>query len=560
MNMLRKKSIRYVTGSVMAAVTMAMPLAAHADDKEDLEKLRATVLGLIESLVRSGVIGRSQVDAMMRDAQRRADERLAAAPPVETSADGKRIVRVPYIPEAVRTQMREQIKAELLASSQSASSAPASPVAEAGGRVQFEGDVRVRAETIMPSSDNSAARVTYLASRSGELTRAPDISANANLNTQESQSRSRVRARLGVNVQVADTVAAGVSLSTGSTTGPTSTNQTMAAGASNTPGFFNKYSTVIDKAFVRVTPTSTLNLQAGRFRNPFLGTDLVWADDLNFEGIAGSWKAAPRTLMDSYLTVGWFPLSYGVPGAQRSRSLSAIQGGVNWQFGTRENRLRLGAALYTFNGIEGIKETTSDTSTVSDYVVRSEYGAGFRQRGNTLFRLNSSAAGDTAYNWGLASGFKELNLTAVLDIAQFDPLHVVLTADLVRNLAFDRQEMRLRSGKALQGGDATGYLFRVQVGAPSIRKAGDWNAAVTYRRLGSDAVVDAFTNSDFGLGGTNNRGFILSGNYGIAKNTWLSARWMSADALESLVPAVTGNAPSTKFSNDTLQLELNTRF
>jgi hypothetical protein len=78
--------------------------------------------------------------------------------------------------------------------------------------------------------------------------------------------------------------------------------------------------------------------------------------------------------------------------------------------------------------------------------------------------------------------------------------------------------------------------------------------------LGSDAVVDAFTNSDFGLGGTNNRGFILSGNYGLAKNTWLSARWMSADALESLVPAVTGNAPSTKFSNDTLQLELNTRF
>jgi hypothetical protein len=557
MTMMHTKTLWQATAGLTASFMLALPMAAHANEKEDLEKLRATVLGLIETLVRSGVIPRSQVDAMMRDAQRRADERLAAAPPAEVGADGKRIVRVPYIPEAVRTQMREQIKSELLAQ-QGRAVAASSPTAEAGGRLQFEGDIRVRAETILPSSDNSAARIVSLSSP--DLTRAPDIWGNPNFNTKESQNRSRVRARLGANVAVADTVSAGISLSTGSTTGPTSTNQTMAAGASNTPGFFNKYGTVIDKAFVRLEPTSSLSLQAGRFRNPFLATDLVWADDLNFEGFAGSWKAAPGTFRDSFLTVGWFPLSYQVPGAQRSRSLTAIQGGVNWQFGTRENRLRLGAALYSYNGIEGLKETTADRSTVPDYAVRSEYGSGFRQRGNTLFRVNSNVAGDTSTNWGLASGFRELNLTAVLDIAQFDPLRIVLTGDLVRNLAFDQGQMRRRSGTQLLDGDGTGYLFRVQVGAPSIRKAGDWNAGLTYRRLGSDAVVDAFTNSDFGLGGTNNRGYILSGSYGIAKNTWLSARWMSSDALESLVPAVVGNVPQTKFSVDTLQVELNSRF
>ncbi|MFZ4651189.1 MAG: putative porin [Rubrivivax sp.] len=557
MTMMHKKTLRQATVGLTAAFMLALPMAAHADEKEDLEKLRATVLGLIDTLVKSGVIPRAQVDAMMRDAQRKADERLAAVPPAEVGADGKRIVRVPYIPEAVRTQMREQIKSELLAQ-QGGAGAASGPTAEAGGRLQFEGDIRLRAESILPSADNSAASV--VSTSSPDLTRAPDIWANPNFNTQETQSRSRIRARLGVNVAVSETVSAGISLSTGSTTGPTSTNQTMAAGASNTPGYFNKYGTVIDKAFVRLAPTSSLNMQAGRFRNPFLGTDLVWADDLNFEGFAGSWKAAPGTLMDSFLTVGWFPLSYAVPGAQRNRSLTAIQGGVNWQFGTRENRLRLGAALYAFNGIEGLKETTTDKTTVPDYAVRSEYGAGFRQRGNTLFRVNSNNANDPATNWGLASGFRELNLTAVLDVAQFDPLHIVLTGDLVHNLAFDRGQMRSRSGTQLLDGDGTGYLVRVQVGAPSIRKAGDWNAGLTYRRLGSDAVVDAFTNSDFGLGGTNNRGFILSGSYGIAKNTWVSARWLSADALEPLVPAVVGNSPRTKFSVDTLQFELNTRF
>ena len=92
-------------------------------------------------------------------------------------------------------------------------------------------------------------------------------------------------------------------------------------------------------------------------------------------------------------------------------------------------------------------------------------------------------------------------------------------------------------------------------------RSGDWNVSLTYRWLGSDAVLDAFTNSDFGLGGTNNKGFILGGNYGIDKNTWFSARWMASDLIDSMAPRVTGStvAPS-KLSVDLLQIDLNTKF
>ena len=181
-----------------------------------------------------------------------------------------------------------------------------------------------------------------------------------------------------------------------------------------------------------------------------------------------------------------------------------------------------------------------------------------RQKGNTLFRLN--AIDDTATNWGLASEFRELNLTAQLNVAQFDPMHVIVTADLVKNLSFDRAAMAARSGRTITDGKALGYMGRVQVGSPQVARRGDWNVHFSYRYLGSDAVVDAFTNSDFGLGGTNSKGFILGGNYGVARNTWLSARWLSSDLIDSMVPANTTTRLNTKYSVDVLQLDLNTRF
>jgi hypothetical protein len=46
--------------------------------------------------------------------------------------------------------------------------------------------------------------------------------------------------------------------------------------------------------------------------------------------------------------------------------------------------------------------------------------------------------------------------------------------------------------------------------------------------LQGDAVVDAFTDSDFHLGGTNAKGYMLSAAYGLGRNVWLRARWLSA--------------------------------
>jgi hypothetical protein len=77
-------------------------------------------------------------------------------------------------------------------------------------------------------------------------------------------------------------------------------------------------------------------------------------------------------------------------------------------------------------------------------------------------------------------------------------------------------------------------MVRAAVGMPNMLLKGDWQLSLAYRYLEADAVLDAFTDSDFHLGGTNNKGFIVGAQYGLSRNTWLSARWLSSREISGL--------------------------
>ena len=220
-------------------------------------------------------------------------------------------------------------------------------------------------------------------------------------------------------------------------------------------------------------------------------------------------------------------------------------------------QLKMGLAVYDYQNVAGQREVSTDVRSLPDYAVRYEYGAGFRQRGNTLFAVNASQDNNLSSIYGLASDFQVLNLTAVLDLPTLAGLPLTITADAVTNLAFDRGNIANRTGVTLTDGKESGYLAKIALGHHIVKRKGDWNASLAYRYLGSDATLDAFTNSDFGLGGTNNQGFIVGGNYAIFDNTVLSARWMSSNQIDSYAP---GSNPPTKLSVDTLQFDLAVRF
>ena len=87
------------------------------------------------------------------------------------------------------------------------------------------------------------------------------------------------------------------------------------------------------------------------------------------------------------------------------------------------------------------------------------------------------------------------------------------------------------------------------LGRPALEKFGDWSVSLGYRYVESDAVVDAFTDSDFGGGGTNVKGFTLGGTMAITPDVRAAIRWMSSDEIAG---------PPLK--SDILQLDLNARF
>jgi hypothetical protein len=221
----------------------------------------------------------------------------------------------------------------------------------------------------------------------------------------------------------------------------------------------------------------------------------------------------------------------------------------------------MGVALYDFSNVEGISNTTNS----SNY---NGTAPSFRTKGNSYFNINQLACGDPTAScpgiYGLSSKFRELNVTAQADIATFNPIHVMLTGDYVRNIGFDANEIATRTGLVASytggiGKQVNGYQLKLAVGMPTTYRANDWQAFASYKYVEADAVMDAYTDSDFYLGGTNAKGWIVGTSYGIDKNTWLTARWFSADEISPRGLTTFGTAipPS---SIDVIMLDLNAKF
>lgn len=564
-----------------------VPLQSTAE-RSGVDQVQATVNALLDALVDGGILTREKADALVAAAKAKAAATAgsmtpaphvpvagdaqaaglgqAATPPEANRAaveefdkDGKKIVRIPYVSEATKRELREQVKREVLAQAKKERWGDSGAYPSWLNHVQLHGDLRLREEATLLANGNTAPGIGYTNSNQQTfMTRAADISTIPtnkggfpvpNFNTEDDSNRMRLRARLGVGATVSEDVLAALRFSTGNTTDRTSTNQTMGQS-------FNKYTVVLEQAYLSFRPLGPVaDFRGGRMPNPFFSTDLVWADDLGFEGVAVSGKQVFGGTSEAFATAGYFPLSEFKPGTSRSKAVVGLQAGAAMKWGN-SGQLKVGLAVYDYQNVAGEKETSANRATLSDYAARYEYGAGFRQRGNTLFDVNEPFDSGTPV-YGLASDFQVLNLTAVLDLPTLAGLPLTITADAVTNLAFNRDAIAKRTGFTLTDGRESGYLAKIALGQHTVRRKGEWNASLAYRYLGSDATLDAFTNSDFGLGGTNNQGFIVGGNYAIFNNTVLSARWMSSNQIDSYAP---GSSPVTKLSVDTLQFDLAVRF
>ncbi|WP_332750382.1 putative porin, partial [Hydrogenophaga sp.] len=207
----------------------------------------------------------------------------------------------------------------------------------------------------------------------------------------------------------------------------------------------------------------------------------------------------------------------------KSKWLVGAQGGVEW-VPSNDMRAKVGLALYDYKNISGVRNPAGTSLT-------NDTSPALRQKGNSLFNISNPQTLDGPY--GLAADYRVLNLTGALDVNLYNPVHLILTGDYVRNIGFSDSKTRARSGLTVPR-ETIGYLVRVAVGMPAMLLKNDWQLSLTYRYLEADATLDAFTDSDFHLGGTNNKGFIVGAQYGLSRNTWLNARWLSSREISGL--------------------------
>src|SRR5262245_21288216 len=85
--------------------------AETASPQSSMEELRNTVINLLEGLVDRGVLTREQAEKMVRDAQQKARADAARADAVVRGEEGA--VRVPYVPEVVKEEIRKQVSTDL---------------------------------------------------------------------------------------------------------------------------------------------------------------------------------------------------------------------------------------------------------------------------------------------------------------------------------------------------------------------------------------------------------------------------------------------------------------
>lgn len=389
------------------------------------------------------------------------------------------------IGEEARREIRTQVEARV----------PELP--EWTRRIKLSGDLRLRYEADFFDGLNA-------------LFVKPD-NTTVLLNSSEDRHRIRLRARLGMTAKVNDELEAGIGLATGNTTDPVSTNQTLGDS-------LNKKNFLLDLAYLKWTPSQTVTVWGGRFPNPWFSTDMVWDPDINFDGVAISFRPQLTSRTNLFLTAGAFPIQE-VEMSSRDKWLFGGQLGVRY---TNDEKVsfRLAAAFYDF------EHTTGEVNDPARPGANDWTAPLFQQKGNTLFDIDPGPAIKTAY----AADYRELNVTGSLDLGFWNPVRVVLLADYVNNIGFDKADVDARTGSDVKK-ETEGYQFGITVGHQDTREFGQWKTYLFYKHLEADAVMDAFTDSDFHLGGTNAKGWITGVDFGVAKNSWLSARWLTANEI-----------------------------
>jgi hypothetical protein len=327
----------------------------------------------------------------------------------------------------------------------------------------------------------------------------------------ETQYRSRIRARLGVEGTVTEGLDLVFRIASGGDS-PISTNQTLDGG-------FSSKAIWLDLAYLDWHPefAGGTHAYAGKMKNPFRrpgGSELLWDSDLTLEGMAATWGGDLGKVAAS-VAGGAFCVEER--SADDDSRLFGGQAVVGVPLPGAGMKVSGGASYYLFTESKDFPTFYDDTDGFGNSVASSG--------GRTLY----------LYDYQEVEPFVEVSLSV-------GSVPVLLFADGVINLGVDVADD--------EAAEDLGWLIGASVGGT--KKRGDWQLQGSYRELRRDAVIGAFTSSDFGGGGTDVRGFQVGWAYQIARNVTLAATYYANEI--GIAPGETG------VEHQRVQLDLQTKF
>ncbi len=311
----------------------------------------------------------------------------------------------------------------------------------------------------------------------------------------DARNRTRFRWRLGLKYAYSDELSATIRLASGNPDDPISTNETL-------DGSFSRKNVNLDWAYLTVAPGKTfgwrpgvVTFNAGKFANPmFRVGELVYDDDLSPEGFNETIQALGHPVggldqLKIHLQQWTF------------KEVSNSEDG--WMFGGQINpsghvgdvQLEGGLAQYWWLNSDFVAQAGNTNS-----VIKASDGQNAIERtpdGKTIT--------------GFDGAFNQTNATFAATIPNAaGPMPLKLFADYVYN--WESPDAR-----------AHGALGGLRLGNP--KEQGDWAASLLYEYLEANAVIGAFTWSDFGVGGgTNLQGPVIALDYQLFKPLTLTAR------------------------------------
>lgn len=525
----------------VAAITLALAPQAWAQQSgNDVERLRTALVSLLKTLVDTNVITVAKAQDTLRQAG--IDPALLTAavpvapatPPAATAAaPAPPVVRVPYVSESVKQEMRDQLRQEITAQAKAEGWGNPGTLPSWLSRISLNGDVRLRFQRDDYPDDNGLP---------DQVNGFYQLPLDTITNTSEDRARVRLRARLGLQARVTPEIEAGARLVTnsgGDANNPASANVDL--------GRFNRrLGVAFDLAYLGYN-RGDWSARGGRIPNPYLASDLMWASSLTFDGVTVSYNPSFDLAWSGFATVGLHPLqevAASPTNQAKDKWLVGLQMGARWN-GAGNSLARFGAALYDFNDIEAQLNPAEPASNT----LNAESAPTLRQRGNTMFNIAALSNPNGTPVWGMASKFRVVNLTAGAELGWLDPWRLGVNVDWLRNIGFDRDEIAQRLGEVAgnlpqdkTGGtgltrrrtDGLRFEFSLAHGPRDL--PGHWQVFAGYRMLQRDAVPDAFTSGDYRLGGTDQKASFFGGQYTFGRNTQITGRYIDAQSLDTPVP------------------------